>query len=122
MYRLYQQLKDDAFCTAVAENNSVAATVLIQNDQERIAPRKSAVNKDETPVVTAPTIVTRKTNTTAPSVEENKTGLSNSNKNVGNKPMATVFPVSIAFLIIVRTGHRKAESTARRKDSNRGMF
>ncbi len=29
---------------------------------------------------------------------------------------------SIAFLIIVRTGHRKAESTARRKDSNRGMF
>ncbi|MDE5059279.1 hypothetical protein OZD66_05630, partial [Wolbachia endosymbiont of Drosophila baimaii] len=28
----------------------------------------------------------------------------------------------IAFLIIVRTGHRKAESTARRKDSNRGMF
>ncbi|WP_264723251.1 DMT family transporter [Wolbachia endosymbiont (group A) of Sphecodes monilicornis] len=30
--------------------------------------------------------------------------------------------LSIAFLIIVRTGHRKAESTARRKDSNRGMF
>ncbi|MDE5059176.1 hypothetical protein OZD66_05060, partial [Wolbachia endosymbiont of Drosophila baimaii] len=29
---------------------------------------------------------------------------------------------NIAFLIIVRTGHRKAESTARRKDSNRGMF
>ncbi len=29
---------------------------------------------------------------------------------------------SIAFLIIVQTGHRKAESTARRKDSNRGMF
>ncbi|WP_264723033.1 MULTISPECIES: IS630 transposase-related protein [unclassified Wolbachia] len=29
---------------------------------------------------------------------------------------------TIAFLIIVRTGHRKAESTARRKDSNRGMF
>ncbi len=28
----------------------------------------------------------------------------------------------IAFLIIVQTGHRKAESTARRKDSNRGMF
>ncbi|WP_410529895.1 phage tail protein [Wolbachia endosymbiont (group A) of Brachyopa scutellaris] len=28
----------------------------------------------------------------------------------------------IEFLIIVRTGHRKAESTARRKDSNRGMF
>lgn len=28
----------------------------------------------------------------------------------------------IAFLITVRTGHRKAESTARRKDSNRGMF
>ncbi len=28
----------------------------------------------------------------------------------------------IAFLIIVRIGHRKAESTARRKDSNRGMF
>ncbi len=30
--------------------------------------------------------------------------------------------INIAFLIIVRTGHRKAESTARRKDSNRGMF
>ncbi|MDE5059246.1 hypothetical protein OZD66_05460, partial [Wolbachia endosymbiont of Drosophila baimaii] len=30
-------------------------------------------------------------------------------------------PQIIAFLIIVRTGHRKAESTARRKDSNRGM-
>ncbi len=30
--------------------------------------------------------------------------------------------IDIAFLIIVRTGHRKAESTARRKDSNRGMF
>ncbi len=30
--------------------------------------------------------------------------------------------IIIAFLIIVRTGHRKAESTARRKDSNRGMF
>ncbi|MDE5058610.1 hypothetical protein OZD66_01950, partial [Wolbachia endosymbiont of Drosophila baimaii] len=29
---------------------------------------------------------------------------------------------SIAFLIIVQTGHRKEESTARRKDSNRGMF
>ncbi|WP_353282015.1 hypothetical protein [Wolbachia endosymbiont (group A) of Aleiodes leptofemur] len=29
---------------------------------------------------------------------------------------------TIAFLIIVRIGHRKAESTARRKDSNRGMF
>ncbi len=29
---------------------------------------------------------------------------------------------AIAFLIIVRIGHRKAESTARRKDSNRGMF
>ncbi len=30
--------------------------------------------------------------------------------------------LGIVFLIIVRTGHRKAESTARRKDSNRGMF
>ncbi len=30
--------------------------------------------------------------------------------------------LNIAFLIIVRIGHRKAESTARRKDSNRGMF
>ncbi len=33
-----------------------------------------------------------------------------------------IHQASIAFLIIVRTGHRKAESTARRKDSNRGMF
>ncbi|WP_220468199.1 hypothetical protein [Wolbachia pipientis] len=37
----------------------------------------------------------------------------------GMTPFAVQF---IAFLIIVRTGHRKAESTARRKDSNRGMF
>ncbi|MDM8334960.1 hypothetical protein QUS22_00925 [Wolbachia pipientis] len=28
-------MKDDAFCTAVTENNSVVATVLIQNDQEK---------------------------------------------------------------------------------------
>ncbi len=40
------------------------------------------------------------------------------------KFLTTSFPFleSIAFLIIVRIGHRKAESTARRKDSNRGMF
>ncbi|MDR2609628.1 MAG: hypothetical protein LBC06_03475 [Rickettsiales bacterium] len=52
MYRLYQQLKDDAFCTAFEKRNSVAAEVLIKSDQERIAPCESAVNKNETPVIT----------------------------------------------------------------------
>ncbi|WP_264375603.1 ankyrin repeat domain-containing protein [Wolbachia endosymbiont (group B) of Sphaerophoria taeniata] len=83
LYRLYQQLKDDAFCTAIAENNSVAATVLIQNDQET---RASAVNKDETPVVTGTDQVV-----TTPSVEENRT---EPNKNISNKPTATAPPVS----------------------------
>ncbi|WP_341820599.1 ankyrin repeat domain-containing protein [Wolbachia endosymbiont (group A) of Myopa testacea] len=82
LYILYQQLKDDAFCTAIAENNSVAATVLIQNDQET---RASAVNKDETPVVTGTEQVI-----TTPSVEENRT---EPNKNVSNKPTATVPPI-----------------------------
>lgn len=82
LYRLYQQLKDDAFCTAIAENNSVAATVLIQNDQET---RASAVNKDETPVVTGTDQVV-----TTPSVEENRT---EPNKNISNKPTATVPPI-----------------------------
>ncbi|WP_425383455.1 diacylglycerol kinase [Wolbachia endosymbiont (group A) of Melieria omissa] len=36
--------------------------------------------------------------------------------------LVLIVEIVIAFLIIVRTGHRKAESTARRKDSNRGMF
>lgn len=83
LYRLYQQLKDDAFCTAIAENNSVAATVLIQNDQET---RASAVNKDETPVVIGTDQVV-----TTPSVEENRT---EPNKNISNKPTATAPPVS----------------------------
>ncbi|MDX5495885.1 MAG: ankyrin repeat domain-containing protein [Wolbachia endosymbiont of Nomada marshamella] len=82
LYRLYQQLKDDAFCTAFAEKNSVAATVLIQNDQET---RASAVNKDETPVVTGTDQVV-----TTPSVEENRT---EPNKNISNKPTATVSPI-----------------------------
>uniref|UniRef100_A0A1A9VJP3 Uncharacterized protein n=1 Tax=Glossina austeni TaxID=7395 RepID=A0A1A9VJP3_GLOAU len=82
LYILYQQSKDDAFCTAVAESNSVAATVLIQNDQET---RASAVNKDETPVVTGTGQVI-----TTPSVEENRT---EPNKNVSNKPTATVPPI-----------------------------
>ncbi len=82
LYILYQQLKDDAFCTAIAENNSVAATVLIQNDQET---RVSAVNKDETPVVTGTDQVV-----TTPSVEENRT---EPNKNISNKPTATVPPI-----------------------------
>lgn len=83
LHRLYQQLKDDAFCTAIAENNSVAATVLIQNDQET---RASAVNKDEIPVVTETDQVV-----TTPSVEENRT---EPNKNISNKPTATAPPVS----------------------------
>ncbi|WP_341822395.1 ankyrin repeat domain-containing protein [Wolbachia endosymbiont (group A) of Clivina fossor] len=82
LYILYQQLKDDAFCTAFAEKNSVAATVLIQNDQET---RASAVNKDETPVVTGTDQVV-----TTPSVEENRT---EPNKNISNKPTATVSPI-----------------------------
>ncbi|MDE5059131.1 hypothetical protein OZD66_04825, partial [Wolbachia endosymbiont of Drosophila baimaii] len=46
-------------------------------------------------------------------------GQSIQNCEIGNTDIS--FFDSIAFLIIVRTGHRKAESTARRKDSNRGM-
>ncbi|WP_250295662.1 ankyrin repeat domain-containing protein [Wolbachia endosymbiont of Oedothorax gibbosus] len=76
LYRLYQQLKDDAFYTAFAKTNSVAATVLIQNDQET---RASAVNKDETPVVTGTDQVI-----TTPSVEESKTEPSSSNESIGN--------------------------------------
>ncbi len=90
LYILYQQLKDDAFCTAIAENNSVAATVLIQNDQET---RASAVNKDETHVVTTPTIVTGKTNTTVPSIEKNRAKPCSSNGNIGSS-VAIVPPVS----------------------------
>ncbi len=44
------------------------------------------------------------------------------NKADGSTQKITAKKTSIVFLIIVRTGHRKAESTARRKDSNRGMF
>ncbi|MDE5059205.1 hypothetical protein OZD66_05225, partial [Wolbachia endosymbiont of Drosophila baimaii] len=54
------------------------------------------------------------------------TGYVEENVEVNFEPFFSSQPATvsriIAFLIIVRTGHRKAESTARRKDSNRGMF
>ncbi|MCM1001130.1 MAG: ankyrin repeat domain-containing protein, partial [Wolbachia endosymbiont of Melophagus ovinus] len=82
LYRLYQQLKDDAFCTAFEERNSVAATVLIKSDQERIAPCESAVNKNETPVIIGTNQVV-----TTPNVEEDKP------KSSGNVDGEPVLPV-----------------------------
>ncbi|WP_265014575.1 ankyrin repeat domain-containing protein [Wolbachia endosymbiont (group B) of Camptogramma bilineatum] len=76
LYRLYQQLKDDAFCTAFAEKNSVAATALIQNDREIIVPHGSATNKEQETF----------------HIETNS--VSNSNRNVISRPVATAPPVS----------------------------
>ncbi|WP_264337499.1 ankyrin repeat domain-containing protein [Wolbachia endosymbiont (group B) of Dolichovespula media] len=76
LYRLYQQLKDDAFCTASSKKNSVAATALIQNDREIIVPHGSATNKEQETF----------------HIETNS--VSNSNRNVISRPVATVLPVS----------------------------
>ncbi len=76
LYRLYQQLKDDAFCTASSKKNSVAATALIQNDREIIVPHGSATNKEQETC----------------HIETNS--VSNSNRNVISRPVATVLPVS----------------------------
>ncbi|WGJ61619.1 ankyrin repeat domain-containing protein [Wolbachia endosymbiont of Frankliniella intonsa] len=76
LYRLYQKLKDDAFCTAFAEKNSVAATALIQNDREIIVPHGSATNKEQE------------------TFHIETSSVSNSNRNVISRPVATVPPVS----------------------------
>lgn len=76
LHRLYQQLKDDAFCTAIAENNSVAATALIQNDREIIVLHGSETNKEQETF----------------HIETNS--VSNSNRNVISRPVATAPPVS----------------------------
>ncbi|MFT4314183.1 MAG: ankyrin repeat domain-containing protein [Wolbachia pipientis] len=76
LYRLYQQLKDDAFCTASSKKNSVAATALIQNDREIIVLHGSETNKEQETF----------------HIETNS--VSNSNRNVISRPVATVPPVS----------------------------
>jgi len=76
LYRLYQQLKDDAFCTAFSKKNSVAAATLIQNDRVTIVPHGSATNKEQE----------------TSHIETNN--VSNSNRNVISRPVATVPPVS----------------------------
>ncbi|WP_425386463.1 ankyrin repeat domain-containing protein [Wolbachia endosymbiont (group A) of Barypeithes pellucidus] len=78
LYILYQQLKDDAFCTAIAENNSVAATVLIQNDQET---RASAVSKNGIPIATVHPILTKETNTNQTVTPNSGNGQHHNNKN-----------------------------------------
>ncbi|UIP91873.1 ankyrin repeat domain-containing protein [Wolbachia pipientis] len=76
LYRLYQQLKDDAFCTAFSKKNSVAAATLIQNDRAIIVPHGSATNKEQE----------------TSHIETNS--VSNSNRNVISRPVETVPPVS----------------------------
>ncbi|MDR1139402.1 MAG: ankyrin repeat domain-containing protein [Rickettsiales bacterium] len=76
LYRLYQQLKDDAFCTAFEKRNSVAATVLIQSDQERIAPCESATNKRQE----------------TSHIETNSA--SSNSRNADSRPTATLPPIS----------------------------
>ncbi len=87
LYILYQQSKDDAFCTAVAESNSVAATVLIQNDQERIAPRASAVSKNGIPIATVHPILTKETNTNQTVTPNSGNGQHHNNE--GETPVVT---------------------------------
>ncbi|WP_353274282.1 MULTISPECIES: ankyrin repeat domain-containing protein [unclassified Wolbachia] len=78
LYRLYQQLKDDAFCIAFSKKNSVAAATLIQNDRAIIVPHGSATNKEQE----------------TSHIETNS--VSNSNRNVISRPVAIVPPVSIS--------------------------